>query len=126
MSFRFSRYLRKSMSASLMMCAFLCLISTQPLVLAHDLTHADHEKTELCNVLNTFGANKDCISSREIPLLSPHIQSHTSVWIDSNIDKAIVLNRRSRAPPLSNLVNLPPLPDAHELFVNARVFLVGN
>lgn len=84
-----------------MMFALLCFVSAQALIIAHDLTHANHEQTELCDVLNTFGANKDCITTQSLLLFASHNRNHIYFWLLPIANGSRVLNQRSRAPPHS-------------------------
>jgi len=84
------------------LCAFLCMVSTQSLSLAHEFTHTEHEPTEFCEILNAIGANKDCTSSQSTLLFPPPNQNHSSIWFVPTTKAIVVLNQRSRAPPPSH------------------------
>jgi len=84
-----------------MFCAFLLLISTQSLSLAHDPSHNNHDETELCEILNTAGNNGDWINSESHLPLGSGSHHLPAVWFVSIIDGTVVLDQRSRAPPLS-------------------------
>ena len=86
--------------ALVVMFASACLIVNQSLVLAHDVTHEDHEQNEICDVLASFSANKDCIDSNKITLSSSVNQKQLIFWLASINDTPIVRNQRSRSPPL--------------------------
>ena len=91
---------RKSVIALVVMFASACLILNQSLVLAHDITHENHEQNEICDVLAWFSADKDCIDSNKITLSSSVDQEQIVIWLAPINDTQIVRNQRARSPPL--------------------------
>lgn len=101
MSCSLSTYFRKRVPALLTMLVLLCMLSTDTLLLAHDLKHTNHEQTELCDVLNSFATNNDLISSKNSFQFSSINVSNVSICHSNTINQATVLNQRSRSPPHS-------------------------
>lgn len=91
---------RKSVITLVVMFASACLILNQSLVLAHDITHENHEQNEICDVLAWFSADKDCIDSNKITLSSSVDQEQIVIWLAPINDTQIVRNQRARSPPL--------------------------
>ena len=93
------KYREKSVIALVVMFASACLMVNQSLVLAHDITHENHEQNEICDVLASFGANNDFIDSNKITLCSSVNQKQILFWHALTNDTPIVRNQRSRSPP---------------------------
>lgn len=87
----------------MLLCALLLLVATQSLSLAHEFAHSEHEQTELCEVLNSFGSNKALIQ----PECSQGFSSHTQIGFAdlpiSKVETQGIFNHRARAPPRFSL-----------------------
>jgi len=83
------------------LCAFVFLVTTQSLSLAHEFAHDEHEQTELCELLNSFGASKAIIAHGVVLESFPHTQIRFAIHRSSLVNSKIVLSQRSRAPPQS-------------------------
>lgn len=87
----------------IMLCAFAFLVSSQSLKLTHEFTHIEHEQTELCEILHSFGSNTAVIAHQVGPQFFLHSQLYFATLLSSLVDKKPILNQRSRAPPLLSL-----------------------
>ena len=96
----FLKFRKTNVITLVVMFASACLIVNQALVLAHDVTHKNHEQNEICDVLASFSANNDCIDSNKITLSSSVTQKQIVFWLAPINDTPILRNPRSRSPPL--------------------------
>lgn len=103
MSTKLFKPLTLNTTALQVLFACLCFVFTHSYVLAHDITHQGHEQTELCDVLKTLGGQKDCINTQGNLLFLPAGQNHALVWLTPSVNRSVVVNQRSRAPPHSLL-----------------------
>ena len=94
------KYREKSVITLVVMFASACLMVKQSLVLAHDVIHENHDRSEICDALASFSANIDCIDSNEITLSSSVNQKQVVLRLGPINDRPIVYNQRSRSPPL--------------------------
>jgi len=92
-------------TSCMMLCALVLLVTAQALSVTHDLTHNEHEheQTELCEVLGSFGANKAVIALEVTLGFFPLSQTDIVTPPSSLFDTKVILNQRSRAPPVRSL-----------------------
>lgn len=73
----------------------------QSISIAHDLSHHEHEASEVCEVLNAFGANKDIAPLDTVSLFDFNSNTHSNVVYSPPIDRSFIYIQRSRSPPYS-------------------------
>jgi len=84
------------------LCVFM--VATTSLGLAHDLTHSEHEQTEFCEALNSFGSNKAVILFEAISEFLLHSQIDFDTSPPFLVNTTVIFNQRSRAPPRASLI----------------------
>ncbi len=84
------------------LCVFM--VATMSLGLAHDLTHSEHEQTEFCEALNSFGSNKAVILFEAISEFPLHSQIDFDTSPPFLVNTTVIFNQRSRAPPRASLI----------------------
>lgn len=89
---------------SIALCAFLFLVATQSISLAHEFTHSDHEPTELCDVLGSFGSNKAVIAVEFSYELSFQNPIGFNALPFAKLSAKGISTHRSRAPPATSVI----------------------
>jgi len=86
---------------TMMVFLFVCVIVTQSLSSMHDIMHIghDHEKTDSCQILNTFGGTEAIFSSRLADLFFAYNQIEFALFFSPRLSTKIFTYKLSRAPP---------------------------
>lgn len=101
MGFRQSLLLKTVSASFLARLAFVFLVSTQSISLAHEISHHQHEASEVCDVLNVFSVNNVIVPTEPINLRSFNSTSWDNTDYSFFVDRAFIFVQRSRSPPSS-------------------------
>lgn len=76
------------------------LVNMSALTLSHDITHAEHEQNEVCNILCAFGSNNDAITPQPVQYYFQDTQKYFVDLVYRSFDTNSAFYQKSRAPPL--------------------------